>query len=54
LNSKRKKSPRQPKLDAVATIQSQSVAVCSPRPETVQKPLIPGKSSEAAEKAFRN
>jgi hypothetical protein len=50
MNSKRKKSPLKPKLDALTTVDSQSVAIPSPslHPEAVQKTQF----SEAAEQAF--
>jgi hypothetical protein len=50
MNSKRKKSPRKPKPDALATVESQSIAVpsLSPHPEAVQETRF----SEATEKAF--
>jgi hypothetical protein len=52
MNSKRKKSPLKPKLDALTTVDSQSIAVGPPYPGAVQKPSIPRKISEAAEQAF--
>jgi hypothetical protein len=54
MNSKRKKSTRKRKRDALATLENQSVAVCSPHPDAVQKPPIPEKISEAAAKAFKS
>ena len=50
MNAKRKKSPQNPKLDALATVESQSIAAPSPDPEAVQKTRF----SEATEKAFSN
>ncbi len=47
---KRKKSPQNPKLDALATVESQSMAAPSADPEVVQKTWF----SEATEKAFSN
>jgi hypothetical protein len=52
MNSKRKKSSLKPKLDALTTVESQSIAVGPPYPGAVQKPSIPRKISEAAEQAF--
>jgi hypothetical protein len=37
MNSKRKKSPLKPKLDALTTVDSQSIAVGPPYPGAVQK-----------------
>ena len=48
MNSKRKKSTRKRKRDALATLESQSIAVPSLPPEAVPKTRF----SEAAEKAF--
>jgi hypothetical protein len=37
MNSKRKKSARKPKVEALATVESQPAAVGLPHPEAVQK-----------------
>src|ERR1022692_393068 len=54
MNSKRKKSARKLRPDALATVESQPKAVGSPHPEAVQNPPILRKISEAAEQAFAN
>jgi hypothetical protein len=48
MKSTRKKSGRTPNLDALATVESQSIAVLLPQPEAVQKTTF----SDAAEQAF--
>jgi hypothetical protein len=50
MNSKRKKSARKPKVEALATVESQPTTVGLPLPEAVQKTRF----SEASEQAFSN
>jgi len=50
MNSKRKKAGRKPKLDALATVEGDSIAVPSPHPEAAQKAPF----SKASEQAFSN
>lgn len=52
MNSKRKKVGRHPKLDASTPVESQSIAVPSAHPETVQKPTITRETLEAAVQMF--
>jgi hypothetical protein len=47
MNSKRKKSGRKPKMDALATVEGQSIAVPLPNPEAAQKTMFSGATEQA-------